>query len=116
MSGSLSPVRIVNKHSIARACDICPSVLRSDITTIDPQDYEGVRSGMSVYVISSAMPWWLEGVLGRLRREGVRNLTLVTGEATKSMPGNVNVDEVFRDDVVTRWFTQNCDYPTHPRI
>ena len=61
--------KFVNKYGIACSCDFYPKKLISDISFIDPKDYQGITPGSLVYVISSALGDWFDKIYPGLLKE-----------------------------------------------
>ena len=67
--------KFVNKYGIAYSCDFYPKKLISDISFIDPKDYQGISSGSVVYVIASALKDWFQKIYPRLLKENKISVT-----------------------------------------
>ena len=106
--------KFVNKYGIAYSCDFYPKKLISDISFIDPKDYQGISSGSVVYVIASALKDWFQKIYPRLLKEN-KSIILVTGDSVRSNPlDSMNIDrdkfnQIMDEGIIYHWFCQNCD-------
>lgn len=111
----------INKYGIVEICDARPSVLTSDTTEINEEDYANIKTGDLVYVITTALPMWFQHIYPRLVRDKI-SIFLVTGDSVSSAPlavfssGPAGLDSLFDAGVIRHWFAQNCDIMGHPKV
>ena len=104
------------------ACDIYPHTIAGDTTDMRLEEYQHIKDGDVVYVVSSCLHVFTASVLPRLEQAGTR-IKLVTGSSVTSVPNeigrkhNINYIQRFliRSKCIVKWYTQNCD-EKHPLI
>lgn len=108
--------KYINKYGLRAICNIGPSVMQSDVTVINPNDYKNIKNGDMVYVTTSALSNWFGTIYLQLKREKKR-IYLMCGDSTRSAPLSIFHGKkdyfswVMRQGVIIHWFVQNCDYP-----
>lgn len=96
----------INSRSIAKICDKYPTEIISDTTEINSSDYEDIKEGNIVYVITSALSNFL--------KLGISvPIILVTGASVLG-PYAVLGNSVYKLPII-RWYAQNCDF-NNPRV
>jgi predicted O-methyltransferase YrrM len=101
----------VSIRGIAQNCDIFPKVIISDTDVFDENDYNNIKSGDAVFVITSVLDKFSEVILPKL---GDKTIKLVTGACVKGVPYEIsnihskNYIELF-NGCISHWFTQNFD-------
>lgn len=113
----------VSIRGLAAHCDHRPRVLRGDTRLFDKRDYQDIRNGDRVYVVTSVLDKFIQQVFPQIVRDNV-TIILATGSSDCGVPNEIS--RVLKMDIFTfvrhnskhiaRWYTQNCDCDGHPLI
>lgn len=99
----------VCNHGIAYQCDVHPVSLISDYPIVQGYNKQ-ICTGDTVYVVTSALPDFINRVYPTLKMEKTQ-IILVTGDsdcnATKKCP--LSIEQLKTDNIIRHWFCQNID-------
>ena len=106
----------VSINGIARSCDVFPKCIQHNNETFNAEDYECIKNGDSVFIVTDCVKHFAKEVLPKLKEESIK-IKVVTGASDIGVPNqldyldNVNYLNVFGDTII-HWFCQNFDNPT----
>jgi len=106
----------VSINGIARSCDVFPKCIKHNDETFNAEDYECIKNGDSVFIVTDCVKHFVKEVLPKLKEKCIK-IKVVTGASDIGVPNqldsldNVNYLSVFGDTII-HWFCQNFDNPT----
>jgi len=107
--------KYVSSRGFLKACDIHMPNPQSSSTVLDPEVYQKIQRGSTVYVCNSALRTFCSTILPSITVPFV----LVSGESDISMPSGAFSDEelyaFLQDERIAHWFCQNLMI-SHPKI
>jgi hypothetical protein len=103
----------VSSRGIMKSCSSYQRSIRSSNPYIQEDILKGIKDGDSVYICTTAIPFFTQHFLPRLTKQ----IVLVSGDADESIP-YVHVASciaIINSPFIIRWFAQNC-LTKHPKV
>lgn len=97
-------IEYVASREFAKKCDFKNSLLESSSSAIDPNIFESLSNGVSVYICNAAIPTFVRCYLYTLR---VR-IILVSGDSDDTISLTPENNKIISSPMIIHWYAQNC--------
>jgi len=104
-------IEYVASREFAKKCDFKNSLLQSSSLSIDPNIFELLKNGSSVYICNTAIPTFIEFYLNKL---SVR-IVLVSGDSDDTISLTSENNKIISSPMIIHWYAQNCVI-NHPKV
>jgi hypothetical protein len=104
-------IEYVASREFAKKCDFKNSLLQSSSPAIDPNIFELLTNGSSVYICNTAIPTFIEYYLNKLT---VR-IVLVSGDSDDTISLTSENNKIISSPMIIHWYAQNCVI-NHPKV
>ena len=99
--------KYVSSRGIAQCCDIYPKQITSDTRFFNVSDYNNIKEGDKVYVITSVLKLFTTTILPQLEKNNI-SIKLITGACVKGTP--LEVSSLHKMDYIKRFFYRKFIY------